>query len=77
MPLVPSALQAQIQAAFIKAFNSKTATPEAIAASVAADLTIAIDSYIRSAQVNPGQVVAGTAGPFPVVASTTSPGQLS
>ena len=77
MPLVPSALQAQIQAAFIKAFNSKTATPEAIAASVAADLTIAIDTYIRSAQVNPGQVVGGTAGPFTVVGSTVTTGQLS
>ena len=32
MPLVPTTLQGQIQAAFIKAFNSKTSTPEAMAA---------------------------------------------
>lgn len=79
MPLVPTTLQAQIQAAFIKAFNSKSSNPEQMAAQLSLDLTLAIDSYIKSAQVNPGQLVVGSGGgvPGPMAGSTTTPGTLS
>ena len=79
MPLVPTVLQTQIQAAFIKAFNSKTATPEQMATQLSLDLTIAIDAYIKSAQVNPGQLVVGSGGgvPGPMTGATTTPGTLS
>ena len=38
-------------------------------------MAFAIDRYIKSATiiVPPGQVVTGTAGPVPVIASTTTP----
>lgn len=78
MALAPPVLQQQIQAAFLKAFNNKTATPEACAAQVAADLTIAIDAYIKTAQVQPGQLVVGSGGapPGPMAGATTTPGTL-
>jgi len=79
MPLVPTTLQVQIQAAFIKAFNSKTANPEQMAEQLSFDLTVAIDAYIKSAQVNPGQLVVGSGGgvPGPMAGATTTPGTLS
>ena len=79
MALVPTTLQTQIQAAFLKAFANKTGTPETMAAMLAADLTLAIDTYIKSAQVNPGQLVVGSGGgvPGPMAGATTTPGNLS
>jgi len=79
MPLVVTTLETQIKNAFTAAFSAKNSTPEASIDLLASQLALAIDTYIKSAQVNPGQVVIGTGGgvPGPVTAATVSPGQLS
>lgn len=79
MPLVVTTLQTQIKNAFITAFNAKNSNPEASIELLSTQLAIAIDAYIKTAQVNPGQLVVGTGGgvPGPVAAATTTPGTLS
>jgi len=74
MPLIKPLLEAQILAAFQKMSNSEKNQAQA-QIDLAKDLASAIDSYIKQATiiVNPGQLVTGTAGTYPVVAATTAP----
>jgi hypothetical protein len=69
--LVPSVLQLQIEQALNVAFSNKNIPPETAAKLIAQQLSIAIDSYIRSMTiiVPPGQAVATPVGP----GATTSP----
>lgn len=74
MPLVKKVLEIQILAAFQKMSNSGKDL-ESAQRELAKDLATAIDSYIKTATVAvpPGQLVTGTAGPVPVIGSTTTP----
>lgn len=84
MPLIKPLLEVQILTAFQKMSNSSKDIASA-QKDLAKDLADAIDKYIKSATIivppgqasqgtnAPGQLVAGTAGTFPVIAATTTP----
>jgi len=73
--LVPTVLQAQILAALQSAAANKTAPLAVAQAQLAADLAIAIDSYIRTITVviPPGQIVATAGTPAAQTGATTLP----
>jgi hypothetical protein len=78
MPLVLPTLQQQLEAAFTTAFSNKSASPETAAKVLALQIATAVDAYIRTAQVQPGQLVVGSGGgvPGPMAGATTTPGSL-
>lgn len=78
MALVLSVLQQQLEAAFTTAFNNKSASPEVAAKVLALQIATAVDAYIKTAQVQPGQLVVGSGGgvPGPMAGATTTPGTL-
>ena len=75
MPLIKTVLAKEIYDALQDLTDSGPELRDIAQIEFAATLAAAIDSYIKSATIiiKPGQVVTGTAGPVPVIASTTTP----
>lgn len=75
MPLIKTVLATEIFFALQALTTAGPENRELAQIEFADSIASAIDRYIKSATiiVKPGQVVTGTAGPFPVVASTTTP----
>ena len=73
MPLVKSALEAAILAAFKKAFNY-TDNPAQAQKAAAADLATAIDTFVRSASVTVAPGIIVSAPPPSGIGATTGPG---
>lgn len=69
-------LKQNIKRAIQNSYPENSEDNNNFAEKLSSDLADAIDTYIRAAQVVPGQAVTGTAGAFPVAATTVTPGTL-